>query len=194
MLWRHVLPNSLDRRWSRSRRCSSAPRSSSISTLGFLGYGAPPPTPEWGLLIAEGRNYISTAWWLTTFPGIMVVLVVLAANRISQSVRTVPDEAAAMTATPPALEVERARASPTATASPISRWCTSVSFARRARARWWRCVGESGSGKTTIAQAVIGLLPANGRIDAGAIRLHGTDIAGWPQKRLERGARGAGSA
>ncbi|MNT87518.1 Dipeptide transport system permease protein DppC [compost metagenome] len=56
-----------------------------ISTLGFLGYGAPPPTPEWGLLIAEGRNYISTAWWLTTAPGVVVVLVVLAANRVSQS-------------------------------------------------------------------------------------------------------------
>ena len=45
--------------------------------------GTPPPTPEWGLLIAEVRNYISTAWWLTTFPGIVVVLVVLSANRIS---------------------------------------------------------------------------------------------------------------
>jgi peptide/nickel transport system permease protein len=56
-----------------------------ISTLGFLGYGAPPPTPEWGLLIAEGRNYIARAWWLTTVPGIVVILVVLSANRISQS-------------------------------------------------------------------------------------------------------------
>ncbi len=40
-----------------------------------------------GLLIAEGRNYISTAWWLTTAPGVVVVLVVLAANRVSQSFR-----------------------------------------------------------------------------------------------------------
>ena len=56
-----------------------------ISTLGFLGYGAPPPPPEWGLLISEGRNYISTAWWLTVFPGLVVVAVVLAANRIGQS-------------------------------------------------------------------------------------------------------------
>ncbi len=52
-------------------------------------------------------------------------------------------------------------------------------------------LGESGSGKTTIAQAVIGLLPENGRLDAGAIRLHGTDIARWPQRRLNavRGVR-----
>ncbi|WP_231391768.1 dipeptide ABC transporter ATP-binding protein [Arthrobacter sp. 35W] len=52
-------------------------------------------------------------------------------------------------------------------------------------------VGESGSGKSTTAQAVIGLLAGNGRVDGGAIRLQGTDIAGWSQKRLEsvRGSR-----
>ena len=82
VLWRHVLPNSLT-----SVIALAALQFGSailaISTLGFLGYGAPPPTPEWGLLIAEGRNYISTAWWLTTVPGLVVVLVVLSANRIS---------------------------------------------------------------------------------------------------------------
>jgi peptide/nickel transport system ATP-binding protein len=51
-------------------------------------------------------------------------------------------------------------------------------------------VGESGSGKTTTAQAVLGLLAGNGRIERGAIRLNGTDIAHWPQKRLD-GIRGA---
>jgi len=84
VLWRHVLPNSLT-----SVLAFAALQFGSailqISTLGFLGYGAPPPTPEWGLLIAEGRNYISTAWWLTTAPGIVVVITVLAANRISRS-------------------------------------------------------------------------------------------------------------
>ncbi len=82
VLWRHVLPNSLT-----SVIALAALQFGSailaISTLGFLGYGAPPPTPEWGLLIAEGRNYIATAWWLTTVPGLVVVLVVLSANRIS---------------------------------------------------------------------------------------------------------------
>ncbi len=52
-------------------------------------------------------------------------------------------------------------------------------------------VGESGSGKTTTAQAVLGLLPPNGRIERGAIRLDGTDISRWPERRLAalRGAR-----
>lgn len=48
-----------------------------ISGLGFLGFGAPPPTPEWGLLIAEGRQYLGSAWWLTTLPGLVIVLTVL---------------------------------------------------------------------------------------------------------------------
>jgi len=83
VLWRHILPNSLTSVLAfASLQFGSAVLQ--ISTLGFLGYGAPPPTPEWGLLIAEGRNYISTAWWLTTAPGVVVVLVVLAANRVSQ--------------------------------------------------------------------------------------------------------------
>jgi len=85
VLWRHVLPNSLT-----SVIAMAALQFGwailQISTLGFLGYGAPPPTPEWGLLIAEGRNYISTAWWLTTVPGLVVVAVVLSANRISAAV------------------------------------------------------------------------------------------------------------
>jgi peptide/nickel transport system permease protein len=87
VLWRHVLPNSLTSVVALAA-LQFGTAILSVSTLGFLGYGAPPPTPEWGLLIAEGRNYISTAWWLTTFPGAMVVLVVLSANRISQSIRT----------------------------------------------------------------------------------------------------------
>ncbi|KML71591.1 ABC transporter permease [Pectobacterium peruviense] len=86
VLWRHILPNSLTTVFAfAALQFGSAILA--ISTLSFLGYGAPPPTPEWGLLIAEGRNYIATAWWLTTFPGLIVVLVVLSANRISQSIR-----------------------------------------------------------------------------------------------------------
>ena len=86
VLWRHVLPNSLGTVIAfAALQFGSAILA--ISTLGFLGYGAPPPTPEWGLLISEGRKYLTTAWWLTAFPGLAVILVVLATNRISQSLR-----------------------------------------------------------------------------------------------------------
>jgi peptide/nickel transport system permease protein len=43
------------------------------SSLGFLGLGAQPPEAEWGALIAEGKNFITTAWWITVFPGIAIV-------------------------------------------------------------------------------------------------------------------------
>ena len=86
VLWRHVLPNSLGAVLALAAlQFGSAILQ--ISTLGFLGYGAPPPTPEWGLLIAESRDYVATAWWLTTLPGIVVAAVVLAANRVAAAVR-----------------------------------------------------------------------------------------------------------
>lgn len=43
------------------------------SSLGFLGLGAQPPTPEWGVMIAEGRDFLSQAWWTSTFPGFAIV-------------------------------------------------------------------------------------------------------------------------
>ncbi|MDX3229691.1 ABC transporter permease [Streptomyces sp. ME19-01-6] len=56
-----------------------------VSSLSFLGYGAEPPTPEWGSLVSGGRNYLATAWWLTTLPGLTIAATVLAANRISRA-------------------------------------------------------------------------------------------------------------
>lgn len=85
VMWRHILPNSLTSVVALAAVQFGA-AILAISTLGFLGYGAPPPTPEWGLLIAEGRNYLSRAPWLTAAPGIVVVLVVLSADRISRSI------------------------------------------------------------------------------------------------------------
>lgn len=83
VLWRHILPNSLTAVLAFAT-LQFGQAILALSTLSFLGYGTPPPVPEWGLLIAEGRNYLSTAWWLTTFPGVVVVVVVLAVNRISR--------------------------------------------------------------------------------------------------------------
>ncbi|GME41933.1 ABC transporter permease [Pantoea agglomerans] len=83
VLLRHILPNALTPVIAFAA-LQFGQAILALSTLSFLGYGTPPPVPEWGLLIAEGRNYLATAWWLTTFPGVVVVAVVLAANRISQ--------------------------------------------------------------------------------------------------------------
>ncbi|MDA3644146.1 ABC transporter permease [Saccharopolyspora indica] len=86
VLWRHILPNSITPVIALAAlQFGSAILQ--ISTLGFLGYGAPPPTPEWGLLIAEGRDYLATAWWLTALPGLVVALVVLATNLLSRAIQ-----------------------------------------------------------------------------------------------------------
>ncbi|CDO30229.1 ABC transporter permease [Mycolicibacterium vulneris] len=57
-----------------------------ISALGYLGYSAPPPTPEWGLLVAEGRSYLATAWWLTSLPGAVILVVIVALGVVSRRV------------------------------------------------------------------------------------------------------------
>lgn len=57
----------------------------SVSALSFLGFGAPPPAPEWGSLVASGRDFILVAWWMTTLPGLVVAITVLAANRVARA-------------------------------------------------------------------------------------------------------------
>lgn len=56
-----------------------------VSSLSFLGYGAKPPTPEWGSLVAGGRDFLGSGWWLTTLPGLVIVATVLAANRLARA-------------------------------------------------------------------------------------------------------------
>jgi peptide/nickel transport system permease protein len=56
-----------------------------VSSLSFLGYGAQPPQPEWGSLVAGGRDYLAGQWWLTTLPGIVIALTVLAGNRLARA-------------------------------------------------------------------------------------------------------------
>ena len=59
------------------------------ASLGFLGLGVQPPTPEWGTMISDGQNYITTAWWLTTFPGLAVVFVGVAFSLIGDGLADV---------------------------------------------------------------------------------------------------------
>jgi peptide/nickel transport system permease protein len=52
------------------------------ATLSYLGAGLPSPTPAWGLMVSEGRNFIATAWWIAFFPGICILLLVMSLNFI----------------------------------------------------------------------------------------------------------------
>ena len=61
------------------------------SGLSFLGMGIQAPRPSWGLMLAEGRDYLSNAWWLATAPGLMIALVVLGANLLGDGLRDLLD-------------------------------------------------------------------------------------------------------
>jgi ABC-type dipeptide/oligopeptide/nickel transport system permease subunit len=61
------------------------------AALGFLGLGAQPPTPEWGAMIAMGRSHILRAWWVMTFPGIVILLAVLGFNLFGDGLRDALD-------------------------------------------------------------------------------------------------------
>jgi peptide/nickel transport system permease protein len=61
------------------------------ASLSFLGAGIPPPTPAWGSMIAEGRDFITRAWWVSFFPGLAILLVVLAFNLLGDWLRDTLD-------------------------------------------------------------------------------------------------------
>jgi peptide/nickel transport system permease protein len=61
------------------------------ASLSFLGAGVPPPTPTWGSMIAEGRDYIASAWWVSFFPGLAILMTVLAFNLFGDWLRDALD-------------------------------------------------------------------------------------------------------
>lgn len=90
IIWRHILPNAFGP--------VIVQMTLDIGTvilaaagLSFLGLGAQPPTPDWGLMISEGRNYILTQWWIGSFPGLAIFILVLAFNLVGDGLRDVLD-------------------------------------------------------------------------------------------------------
>jgi len=61
------------------------------ATLSFLGLGIQPPTPSWGGMIQEGRDYLDTAWWIATFPGLILMLTSVVVSRTGDGLRDLLD-------------------------------------------------------------------------------------------------------
>jgi peptide/nickel transport system permease protein len=59
--------------------------------LGFIGFGAQPPTPEWGVMVTDGRNYLPDQWWVSTFPGLAILITVLGFNLLGDGIRDILD-------------------------------------------------------------------------------------------------------
>ena len=90
ILFRHLLPNALA---PLLIQASFDLGSAIISAAGlsFIGFGAQPPTPEWGVMISEGRNFISTEPWLSLFPGLAILLAVGSFNVLGDGLRDALD-------------------------------------------------------------------------------------------------------
>ncbi len=90
LIARHILPNTL----APILVIGSSQFATMVlleSGLSFLGMGIQPPQPSWGTMLAEGRDYLSNAWWLATVPGLAISLVVLGANLLGDGLRDLTD-------------------------------------------------------------------------------------------------------
>ncbi|HEX6211152.1 MAG TPA: ABC transporter permease [Methylomirabilota bacterium] len=90
ILWRHVLPNVLPS-ITVIATFSVARTIIAEASLSFLGLGIPPPAPSWGAMLDEGRNYLTTGWWLALFPGLAILAVVLGINVVGDWLRDTLD-------------------------------------------------------------------------------------------------------
>ena len=90
VLVRHVLPNAFTP-WLVVATLDMARVIVIESALSFLGLGVQPPTPTWGGMLADGRVYLSTAWWLATFPGVAILITVLGINLLGDGLRDTLD-------------------------------------------------------------------------------------------------------
>jgi peptide/nickel transport system permease protein len=90
ILLRHILPNTLSPLLVQAS-FDMGGTILAVSGLSFIGFGAQPPTPEWGVMISEGRNYITAQWWLTFFPAMSMLLVVTGFNLVGDGLRDILD-------------------------------------------------------------------------------------------------------
>ncbi|HWQ15702.1 MAG TPA: nickel transporter permease [Roseiflexaceae bacterium] len=90
ILLRHLLPNSLAPLLVQAS-FDLGGAILSVAGLSFIGFGAQPPLPEWGVMVSEGRNYVATQWWLATCPAVAILLVVAGFNLLGDGLRDLLD-------------------------------------------------------------------------------------------------------
>jgi peptide/nickel transport system permease protein len=86
ILWRHILPNLFSPLLVMAS-FEMARIITAEAALGFWGLGVPPPDPSWGNMLSDGREYIQNAWWISTFPGLALMITVLGMNMLGDSLR-----------------------------------------------------------------------------------------------------------
>ena len=120
------------------------------AALGFLGLGAQPPSPEWGTMLADAREFVLRAWWVVTFPGLVILVTVLAFNLLGDGLRDALDPEAEAVSAMALLEIanltvefpsrcRRVACGRRRQLCASTRARCSASSANPARARAWRC-------------------------------------------------------
>jgi peptide/nickel transport system permease protein len=92
LMLRHVLPNSLDAIYIHASMEVSG-TIVMMSGLAYLGVGAPPPSADWGSMIAQGKDYITSAWWVALFPGLAITIGAIAFGLLGDAIRSFVDPA-----------------------------------------------------------------------------------------------------
>lgn len=93
LIFYHILPNSLREITAQSLLIFSE-GILSVAALSFLGMGAQPPLAEWGVMIADGRAYLESSWWLASFPGICILIMIFCTNILGENLRDLFDSGA----------------------------------------------------------------------------------------------------
>jgi peptide/nickel transport system permease protein len=184
------------------------------ASLSYLGMGIQPPDASWGLMVAEGQEYISRAWWPVAMPGLAISVTVLAVNLVASWLRVISDpkqrdkqfvglekstQSSGVQLSPLAANGREAESS----APLLAVKSLSVTFYTRygrvyavddvsfdvESGRTLAIVGESGSGKSITAMSIMGLIPPPGRMGSGTIRWRGDDITAPGRVQAIRGSR-----
>ena len=172
------------------------------ASLTFLGIGLQRPDVDWGMMVADGREYLRIAWFVTVFPGLVIVFTALAASLFSNWLRAVEDPAQnahffarsrrrkAAPVMSALLQVENVRIDFN-TQRGVVHALRGVSFSVD-QGELLAMVGASGSGKTVLSRSLLGLVDEPGVVN-GSIVFDGQQVVGAPESRL-RAIRGLGMA
>ena len=142
------------------------------AALGFLGLGAQPPTPEWGTMLADALQFVQSAWWVVTFPGLAILLTVLGFNLIGDGLRDALDPRLKRMSL---LEVRNLRVTFDTERGPL-RAVDGLDLDVDP-GDVLGLVGESGSGKSVAMLAVMGLIRRPGRVTADRLAFDGQTSA-----------------